>query len=104
MLCIGGQQGGGHGPGGRDWGREIGRLLAQEPVGVLVEPGEVVVDAMTGLGQVSRGVLRCYGQVAECGGEPPGLSTSPRVFVPAERLVRSEGGHPVAQEAYSLLI
>ena len=85
VLGVGGQQRGGHRPGGRDRGREVGPSCSLSSRWAFsVEPGQVVLDALAGFREVRRGVLDRDGQVAERGGEPRGLAGPPRVFVLGE--------------------
>ena len=61
---------------------QIRRLLAEQPVRVLREADEVVVDALAGLGQVSGRVLDGDGQVTEGSRKPPCLGGPPLILVP----------------------
>ena len=69
-------------------------LLAEQPVGVLREPGEVVVDALAGLGQVGGGVLDGDGQMTQRLGQPSRLADPPLVLVRGEPPVHAEGRVP----------
>ena len=81
VLRVRGQQRGGHRPGSRHRGREIRKLLAEEPVRIRVELREVVVDALLGLGEVGRGVFDGDGQMTECSRQPSRLAASPLILV-----------------------
>ncbi len=82
MLGVGGQQRDRHRPGTRDGGREIRvrRLLAEQLMGVLREPGEVLFDTLTGIGEVGGRMPEGDGQVAERPCQPSGLLGPPVIL------------------------
>ena len=51
----------------------IAGLLAEQLVGVLREPGEILVDTLPGLGEVCGRVIDGDGQMAKFSGQPSGL-------------------------------